>query len=209
MEKLFHYNKCFYDDLKLLKFTPSFYYYLALIYDVDILRYIPHPSKEYDFKTIVNNANESIFHVAIAFSIYILFILFLIERFDFLFWLLNPYSVNEQKNIFVLKDENGLTPLDLLFCNTCQVNYIEYYFTDKNVKFSEEEKQEIKFFSMKVEQRSISKYIKLICSEDNESNITSLDSFETILSHFKSRVKNVFYYFIYIIIIINRTRIGI
>lgn len=76
MENMFDYDKCFYDDLRLLKFTPSFYYYLALTYDVDILRYVPHPSKEYDFKTIVNNMNESIYHVAIALSIYIYSFLF-------------------------------------------------------------------------------------------------------------------------------------
>lgn len=62
-----------YTDLNMLKFTPSFYYHVAMLNDIDILRYIPKPNKEYDFRSIVNNANESIFHVAIAFSIYILY----------------------------------------------------------------------------------------------------------------------------------------
>lgn len=73
IENLRYERKLFYDDLRLLKFTPSFYYHVAMLNDIDILRYIPKSNKEYDFRSIVNNANESIFHVAIAFSIYILY----------------------------------------------------------------------------------------------------------------------------------------
>lgn len=61
----------FYAAMKYFEYTPLFYFYLPLLSD-DIFKVISKQKPPtYDFFTLRNNKNQSIFHVLFAFSIYI------------------------------------------------------------------------------------------------------------------------------------------
>lgn len=114
--------------------------------------------------------------------------------------------MREQKDIFILKDDNGLYPLDLLFCNVVKVNDIEYRFINKKVKCSDEDKELVTDIIMKLEKKILSKFIQLICLDDEKVDLRSDDLFEAVFKHYRRRIDNVFLFILYCI---NRIRIGI
>lgn len=60
----------YYDGMKLLDYTPLFYFYLPFLSD-DVFNVISKQDPpKYDFFGIRNNNNQTLFHLLFAFSIY-------------------------------------------------------------------------------------------------------------------------------------------
>lgn len=109
-------DRKYYAAMKCFEYTPLFYFYLPLLSD-DIFNVISKQKPPtYDFFTLRNNKNQSIFHVLFAFSIYIL--LYWIEKFNILKWLIKDYPKSELKRILLCTDGQKYMPIDLLFVET-------------------------------------------------------------------------------------------